>query len=143
MKRAPEKQTSPVYRITVDERLTNDLMRILIAGLKPDRITFNDDRGHWDEEEEFMVGPDDYQRTMGLTPASVKQWPWKNMLEGQVFLRGRFQDSRGRPGEFVVDTKMKQTNFQRIDYFSKNRVKNIYLSALERSNSNGETNRTR
>lgn len=143
MKNAPEKQTSPVWRITVDERLTNDLIRILIADLKPDRTTFNDDSRHWDEEEEFVVGPDDYQKMMGMTEVNIKQWPWKNLLEGQVFLRGRFRDSPDQPGEFVVDTKMEQDNFQRIDYFSKNRVKKAYMNALERSIANDETDRTR
>lgn len=143
MKNAPEKQTSPVWRITIDERLTNDLIRILIANLKPDKSTFSDDSRHWEEEDEFIVGPDNYLETMGMTKEIGKQWPWKNLFDGQVFLRGRFRDSPNQPGVFVVDTKMKQDNFQRIDYYSKNRVKKVYMNALERSIANDETDRTR
>ena len=144
MKNAPEKQNAPVRRITIDERLADDLIRILIANLKYNKTTFSDDSKYWEEEEELLVRPGDYQKKMGMTQANVEEWPWKNLHDGQVFLQGRFRDSPNQPaeGEFVVDMKMEQENFQRIDYLSKGRVKKVYMNALERSIPNGETNRT-
>lgn len=145
MKNDPEKQTSPVRRITIDEKLADSLIRILIANLKDDVTTFSDDSKYWEEEKELLVRPDDYQKKMGMTQANVEKWPWKNFHEGQVFLVGRFRDSPNQPaeGEFVVDMKMEQENFQRIDRLVKEGVKKKYLAALEGGISDGEPNRTK
>ena len=137
-----EKQTSLVCRITVDEKLEDDLIRILIANLKDKVTTFSDDSTCWEEEEERFVRPDNYQKKIGMTRDNAKKWPWDNLYEGQVFLTGRFRVSRSRGAQtaFVVDVKRR--NFQCIDRLIKERVKKKYLSALERSISDGETNQT-
>jgi len=137
-----EKQTSPVRRITIDEKLEDDLMRILIANLKDNVTTFSDDSTYWEEEEELLVRPDNYQKKIGMTRDNAKKWPWDNLYEGQVFLVGRFRVIRNRGAQttFVVDVKRR--NFQCIDRLIKERVKKKYLVALERSISDGETNQT-
>jgi len=137
-----EKQTSPVRRITIDEKLEDDLMRILIANLKDNVTTFSDDSTYWEEEEELLVRPDNYQKKIGMTRDNAKKWPRDNLYEGQVFLVGRFRVIRNRGAQttFVVDVKRR--NFQCIDRLIKERVKKKYLAALERSISDGETNQT-
>ena len=137
-----EKQISPVRRITIDEKLEDDLMRILIANLKDNVTTFSDDSTYWEEEEELLVRPDNYQKKIGMTRDNAKKWPWDNLYEGQVFLVGRFRVSRNRGAQttFVVDVKRR--NFQCIDRLIKERVKKKYLAALERSIADGKTNQT-
>lgn len=135
-----EKQASLVCRITIDEKLEDDLIRILIANLKDNVTTFGDDSTYWEEEEELFMRPDNYQEKIGMTRDNAKKWPWDNLYEGQVFLVGRFRVSRNRGAQatFVVDVKRR--NFQCIDRLIKERVKKKYLAALERSISDGETN---
>ena len=143
MKNTPEKRTWLVRRITIDEKLADGLMRILVANLKSDVTTFDDDSKYWEEEKELAVQPGDYQEKMRMTQANVEKWLWKNLCEGQVFLQGGFREipEKGAEATFVVDTD--QRNFQRIDYLSKYRVKKVYMNALERSITNGEIDRTR
>lgn len=137
-----EEQTSLVHRITIDEKLEDDLIRILIANLKNNVTTFSDDSTYWEEEEELFVRSDNYQKKIGMTRDNAKKWPWDNLYEGQVFLIGRFRVTRNRGAEttFVVDVKRR--NFQCIDRLIKEHVKKKYLAALERSISDGETNQT-
>ena len=137
-----EKQTSPVRRITIDEKLEDDLMRILIANLKDNVTTFSDDSTYWEEEEELLVRPDNYQKKIGMTRDNAKKWPWDNLYEGQVFLVGRFRVSRNRGAQTTLVVDVKRRNFQCIDRLIKERVKKKYLAALERSISDGETNQT-
>ncbi|MBA7580224.1 MAG: hypothetical protein GH159_05335 [Dehalococcoidia bacterium] len=133
---SPKKRDSLVRRITIDERLDDSLIRILVADLKANLKTFGDDPEYWEEEKEFLVRPkdyqgEDYQEAMGMTQANVKKWPWESLYEGQVFLEGRFRGSRNRhaKGTFVVSVKRR--NFQCIDRVSRERVKKNYLAALE------------
>lgn len=135
-------QDSLVLRITIDERLADDLVRVLAAKLKGNVTAFNDDPEYWEEEEELLVQPDNYQKEMGMTQDNAKTWPWDKLQEGQVFLLGRFQINRSRkaPTMFRVDPRRRY--FRRIDHLIKNLVKKKYLTALERSVLYGETNQT-
>lgn len=132
MKNAPEKQSSPVRRITIDERLADGLIRILIANLKANIKTFGDDPDYWWKERDVLVHPKDYQEKMGIPPKFAQDWPWDKLYEGQVFLSGGYREitEKGAEPTFVVDAE--QRNFQCIDRQSKDRVKRSYLTALER-----------
>ncbi|MBA7702586.1 hypothetical protein ES703_111355 [subsurface metagenome] len=143
MKNNQNTQTSVVRRITIDERLADDLIRILIADLKDGVTTFDDDSAYWGEEEEFLVQPDNYRDKIGMTRDNARKWLWNDLHEGQVFLLGRFRVNRNRRAQamFVVD--MKRRNFRRIDSLVKDWIKRKYLAALERSIPDGETNQTR
>jgi hypothetical protein len=129
----PEK----VQRITIDERLAEDLIRILVADLKAGHKAIEDDSECWGEEVEFLVRPEDYRKKMGI-PQAAKKWSWDSLTEGQVFLSGEFQESLTRKSltgeveaKFALDWKPKR-GFQDIDELSKARVKEKYLAALER-----------
>lgn len=117
-----------VQRITIDEKLSDNLIRILVAGLKPNLKTFDDSPEYWGEEKEFLVNPKDYREQMGM-PRAARKWSWRKLYEGEVFLSGGFREISGDGIKFEVDTK--QRNFQCIDRVSKERVKRDYLTALE------------
>ncbi len=116
-----------VQRFTIDERLSDNLIRILVADLKPGREKFGDDPEHWGKEKELLVSPKDYRGQMGM-PRAARKWPWRKLYEGQVFLSGGFREISG-DGNFEVDAK--QENFLCIDRVSKERVKKDYMKALE------------
>lgn len=215
MRNALEKQTSPVRRITIDEKLADDLIRVLTAELKSSVTTFSDDPDYWGEEDEFLIHSNLYHKEMGLTRVDieelfwkillesgmtqdntrdwlrkvllemgmiqdkvekwlprilhdtgmaqdkveewlrknlhklgmtqddVKKWLWDNLKEGQVFLQGTFREVSRKEAEAAFEVDKGQWNFQRIDYFSKSRVKKVYMEALERSIPDVETNQTR
>jgi len=119
-----------VRRITVDERLSDELIRVLVADLKANLKEFSDDPENWGEEVELLVRPEDYREKMGM-PRLARKWSWRKLYEGQVFLSGGFEKIEGEEAEtmFKVDAEM---NFQCIDDVSKERVKRSYLAALER-----------
>lgn len=132
-----DSQTSPVRRITVDEKLEEGLFRVLIAYLENGASRFNNDPSYWGEEEEYFIRPDDYRKTLDLTKANVKTWPWEGIREGQVFLQGMFRFNRVRSLEtmFIVDRRRR--NFRPIDHMIKRQIKSTYLAILERRTSNG------
>ncbi|MBA7703935.1 hypothetical protein ES703_112732 [subsurface metagenome] len=139
---SPEKRNSPVRRITIDERLADDLVRILVADLKANREKFGDEPKHWRGEKELLVRPDDYQEKMGMTQANVKKWPWESLYEGQVFLQGEFRGNPKKDAKKPFVVYEKRRSFQCIDRLSKERVKKSYLAALEGGSRNGQTNQT-
>lgn len=133
-----------VRRITIDERLADGLIRILIADLKAGLKTFGDDPEYWGKETELLVRPEDYQEKMGIPPEAAGKWSWDSLYEGQVFLSREFQKSStrgvkamfdadylGTIGKTAVD-KEQEKGFQDIDLLSKERVKKKYMAALER-----------
>jgi hypothetical protein len=126
------KKPGKVRRITIDERLAENLIRILVADLKPGRKEFRDDPEYWEEEVELLVHPEDYRKKMGIPEEAATEWPWRSLYESQVFLSGGFRKISGEGAEtkFVVDAG--QRNFQCIDDVSKERVKKNYVAVLER-----------
>jgi len=137
-----DESTSPVLRITIDERLEDNLIRVLTTHLKDGLTAFNDDPECWDDEGELLLQKDNYRKTLSLTERNVKAWPWDKLQEGQVFFLGRFQINRSRhaPNVFRVDPRRRR--FQRVDWLTRERVKEKYLKALERSTVYVETDQT-
>jgi hypothetical protein len=127
-------KSSPVRRITIDEKLTENLMRILVSELKPNTKVFNDDLSYWGEEQEILVQPDNFKAVTGMTRNNVEKWPWDSLYEGQTFLQGYFKaisDQRS------FQTGARKWNFQCINDFIKNDAKQIYFSALKGGAGNG------
>jgi hypothetical protein len=102
-----------VRRITVDERLAEDLIRLGVCPLADGVEFFFDRSADWGEEAEEYVGPDDYADVLGLSSAEGR--PWETLSEGQVFLSGEFAvvGERGAPKYFQVSRG--QAGFLRID----------------------------
>ncbi len=133
---------SPVVRITVDERLSDDLIRVLVAPLKRNGPEFRDDPDDWGEEKELILDPATYRSGMGLRGPAPKDWAWDQLQEGQVFLLGgvRIDRRKGRLAQFRQDRR--HWRLQRIDPLIRDRVKMDYLTALERSADRAEKDYT-
>lgn len=127
-------RTAVVRRITVDEKLADDLIRILVAELGPDINLFGDAPGQWGDEKEVLVTPHTYRRRFG---GAERAPAWRDLKECQVYLSGAFE-LRGdpqAPDGFVRSPG--RDGFLRIDLLPqvKDAGKKLYARLLH-----GETN---
>jgi len=83
-----KRKKAPVRRITVDERLSEDHIRLLIAPLAEGVETFTDQDEDWGAERQVLVRPTTYARWMGVRR---KKLAWRALEEAQVFLVGQFE----------------------------------------------------
>ena len=124
-----------VRRITVDERLANDLIRLTICPLAEGVEEFLDRQSDWGREREVWARPKTYARTLGVPSAEAP--PWETLEEGQVFLSGEFEivepESVGdRTPQKYFRVSPGRKNFLRIDDMKefKEGVKQIYSDVL-------------
>ncbi len=124
-----------VRRITIDERLAEDLIRVAICPLAKNVRAFLDRAGDWGPERESFIHPKDYVRKLGITDAEL--WPWESLTEGQVFLSGNFElvpkkrvDGSIELGYFQI--RRDQRRFERIDQLDAIRtsIHQLYAHAL-------------
>ncbi len=124
---------SPVYRITVDERLNDDLVRLLIAPLAAGVDTFADRDEDWGPEQEVMVNAANYALHMGVREDKL---PWRTLAEGQVFLVGQFKTvgPQTAPAGFQVRPGPGRRAWLRIDNLSlvKEPAKLLYSALIQR-----------
>ena len=132
MKKKKLKESAQVRRITIDEKLSDDLIRLLSSSLKRGFREFKDRMEYWEEEQELLVKPNSYAKKMGIPLSSKKKWKWEDFKEGQAFLSGAFDivDIKKPPGKFVV--KPGQEKFLSIDYLAKEDIKRLYFRVLGR-----------
>jgi hypothetical protein len=151
--RKKEMARTRVRRISIDERLDGDLVKIGVADLRSGHTDLGEDAlDSWSEEEVRLVRPATFLRTFGLKrghaelDALVAELPpglgesdpagtfWRSLEEGQVYLAGEIE-LRGRdrssiegltacPGAFLV------VRIDRIPVI-KNRHKQLYSAALK------------
>ena len=124
-------------RITVDRRLADDLIRVLICPLAEGVEEFFDRQDDWGRERAATVRPKTYVRKLGVP--SPRALPWETLEEGQVFLSGEFEAIRpegageeAEPRCFRVSRGRKE--FVRIDDLEgfKNSSKQVYSHLLAR-----------
>jgi hypothetical protein len=117
-----------VKRITVDERLAEDLIRFEICALNKNVEKFFDRVGIWGEKKEELVRRTDYKRMLHLPQ------PWNTLKEGQVFMLGEFEiiGERTKPKYFKASPGKKE--FIRIDDLRKfrDKTKRTYSDLLAR-----------
>ena len=116
---ARSKKKSPrvhVQRITVDEWLEEDLLRLAVAKLKSGVTDLSEDcLEHWKDETNKLVTPSNVLRTLGLKKGSRTLSAliealsyegraaaehlelWRRLKEGQVFLAGSLSVTRRKP----------------------------------------------
>lgn len=123
-----------VRRITVDEQLADDLVRLLVCPLAQGVQEFFDRDEEWGEEEEVWVKRGTYTQDLGIPPAKEKDCAWEELAEGQVFLSGEFEivGCRAAPKYFKVSPGREE--FLRIDGLEGFRegIKRIYSDLLAR-----------
>ena len=131
-KKKKPKTNVMVRRITVDEKLSEDLLRLLISSLKEGIKKFRDQMEYWEEEKEELVRPDSFAKKMGIPFSEKKNFKWESLREGQVFLSGAFDivDIKKPPGKFEVNPKRKE--FLSIDALVKKDIKKLYFRVLGR-----------
>ncbi len=122
---------APIRRITIDEKLSDNLIRALASPLVPGVEEFGDDAKDWREEEDFLIRPDDYVDKLGIPLSEKQTWPWSDLREGRVFLSGRFEASGGQPQPERFRVSSGPAGFMRIDGTVKEQVKRLYFEALK------------
>ncbi len=120
-----------VLRLTVDEKLSDDLIRLLISRLAAGTTEFHVMAGEWEAESEFLVGPATFAENMEIPDDKKSEYPWEKLREGQVFLSGDFtvEGDEKAPDKFAVVSARR--NFLRIDDLVRRGIKKLYFNALE------------
>ena len=104
-----------VWRITVDEQLADELIRLLACPLAEGVEEFFDRKEDWGKERQWQARPKTYARKMGIPSAERKKWPWERLAEGQVFLSGEFRIVNDRTAPKYFKVSRGRQEFLRID----------------------------
>jgi len=122
-----------VRRITVDEKLSDDLFRFVFCSLKEGIERFSDQSDKWQKEQEKLVNPKNYSRILCVKKSDAPAW--ETLQEGQVFLSGEFEiiGDPKNPVDFKVSSGPR--NFLRIDEADivSESVMSIYSDVLRRT----------
>ena len=126
-------QKTKIYRITVDEKLSDNLFRFLICQLKDPKTRFIDRVDEWTEEKIRIVNPKNYNRTLRVTKSQAPIW--ENLVEGQVYLSGEFKTAHDPTKPTYFTTNPQKKNFIRIDNLQiiKEGLKTLYSDILKGS----------
>lgn len=148
-------KTATVRRITVDERLSEDLIRLEICELIKHEKSgeFKDEPDYWRdiarEGGEVLARPitpgkkstkECYIELMSIPKSQIKKFQWKDLKEGQVFLSGAFEAKEEQSGDkkviryFVRPDKM---SFKQIDDDVKKNTKTLYYEILAKGEKHG------
>ena len=151
-----EDKIATVHRITIDEQLSEDLIRLEICELKKlDKAgEFKDEPDFWrdivQEGEEILARPINpekesekglYTDLMSIPESQVKQFPWKDLKEGQVFLSGAFVVNEEQSGDKKVKRyfiRPGEKAFKQIDDDVKENTKTLYYEILAKNEKNGK-----
>lgn len=150
-----EQQRVTVRRISVDERLAEDAIRLEICKLEKydEQGEFEDTPDAWRDltgaGEDLIVHPGtleggskhrSYMEVMGVPAAELENYPWKELKEGQVFLSGEFEAREEGAGENKVTRYFISEgaqNFLQIDEEVGARTKILYHEVLAREVKHG------
>jgi hypothetical protein len=141
-----------VRRITIDERLDGDIVKIGVADLLPGHADLgDDDLKAWSEERVKLVRPSTYLRSFGLSAkhpelaSLVAELPlgpedndptdafWRSLEEGQVYFAGEIEVlGKDRSSIEGITASPGAFSVVRIDRIPtiKNRHKQLYSVAL-------------
>jgi len=122
-----------VRRITVDEKLSDDLFRFVFCSLREGIEKFTDRDDEWQEEQEKLVHPQNYSRILDIKKSKAPAW--ETLQEGQVYLSGEFEviGDQTKPEYFKVSPGRRE--FLRIDNLDiiDEGVKSLYSDVLRGS----------
>lgn len=137
-----------VFRITVDEKLSDDYIRLMICPLiknikdfadkETKKTVITDRRRNWDQEEEMYITSENYKdilKMLGLNKKHVEQISWGSLNEGQVYLLGNFrieeikrENTKRTMKRFILDTH--KVSFEQIDEYVNDTIRRLYFSTL-------------
>lgn len=124
-----------VRRITVDEKLFEDIIRLEICELIDGVEEFEDASMYWKDgeaEEGVQINPDNFSNVMGIPQSQTNNWHWKDLKEGQVFLSGSFEVKGEAEALKTFILKPGKEEFIRIDDIVKKEIEKLYYEAIER-----------
>ncbi len=123
---------SPVKRITVDELLTDDLIRFEICKLREGLEFFSYEIDAWDRGTGVLVTEDSYYLDIGLL------YEWHNLEEGDVFLLGNFEPNEDKEVKERFRVNPKKRGHLKIDQDDDYRdyLRALYSGALRRGTRN-------
>jgi hypothetical protein len=122
-----------VRRITVDEKLSDDLFRFVFCSLKEGIEKFADQGDRWQEEQEKLVHPRNYSRILDVKKSEAPAW--ETLHEGQVYLSGEFEviGDQTNPDYFKVSPgRRKFLRIDKLDIIDEG-VKSLYSDVLRRT----------
>ena len=117
-----------IFRITIDEKLSEDLIRILVSKLQTDLYQFSDETHHWGKETESFITPKNHPRKLGIPNSLIKEFPWDIFQEGQVYVSGEFIYLNANNPCFTIERGVQ--SFVPIADISKDIVKKLYSEVL-------------
>lgn len=139
-----------VYRITIDEKLSDDLIRLEICKLIKHSKSgeFKDEPIYWEDytESETIIKPTKINNNLYAdlsthTKLQTKTILWKDLKEGQVFLIGAFKIKDNQKNtkifnQYFVDPD--KDEFRQIDNDVKANTKSLYYKILSKGEKNGK-----
>ncbi len=121
-----------IRRITVDEKLSDDLFRFVFCSLKKGIEKFSNQGDKWQKEQAKLVHPRNYSRILNVEKSEAPAW--ETLHEGQVYLSGEFVviGDQTNPDRFEVSPGPRK--FLRIDEMDiiKEDAESLYSDALRR-----------
>lgn len=129
-----------VKRISVDEKLEENLIRLLICGLRDNVKFFFDNNGDWGEEEPFEVNDKSYLKIMGIENGKSQKIKWTDLEEGQVYLSGEFIEIFSGNTLEKLQVKPGEKRILRFDKCIKDEIKRLYFKALGGESEHGKKN---
>jgi hypothetical protein len=116
----------------VDERLTDDLLRIEVCQLAHAGPEFADRSGEWTAARAVLVRSDEYLEAMGIPAAEAEEWPWGALREGMAFISGAFELVEEESAPLYFRIAPQQRAFVRIDHLDplRDSLKEIYSQLL-------------
>lgn len=145
-----------VYRISVDERLSEDLIRLEICELiKPLKSgEFKDEPENWEEitseGEEIVVKPIEKgekvkkghkSEFISISESLLTKFNWKDLKEGQVYLSGEFEIKEKKNGDQTVKRFFiypGKRAIEKIDDVVNKNTKTLYYDTLSKGKKNGK-----
>jgi len=121
-----------VRRITVDEKLSDDLFRFVFCSLKKGIEKFSSQGDKWQKEQEKLVHPRNYPRILNVKKSEAPAW--ETLHEGQVYLSGEFVLIGDQTNPDYFEISLGPRKFLRIDNMDTidEGVKSLYSDVLRR-----------
>jgi hypothetical protein len=124
-----------VLRITVDERLSENIVQLLIAELKSPKKEYHELLSDIWREEKISHIDEDYWAEM-IPKRYLRQYPYQDLVEGQVFISGPVEIfGRKKTPIMLLVREEARPKLIEITELVKEDVKRLYKDALQ-----GKTN---